>query len=87
MGVYNLLNISTNLYLSQSQLLEMDPHVKGALLGGISTASALTIGYFIRKSISANNVTSLAKEETKSSHHHLHHQGGIHRETVVDKDA
>ena len=29
----------------------MDPQVKGALIGGLSTASALTLGYFLRKSM------------------------------------
>jgi len=42
----------------------MDPHVKGAIIGGISTASALGLSYLIKKSFSANNV--IQKEETKS---------------------
>jgi len=48
-------------YLSQSiiESIIMDPHVKGALIGGLSTVSAMGLGYLIKKSFSANNVTSL----------------------------
>ena len=41
----------------------MDPHVKGALIGGISTFSAMGLGYLIKKSYSANNMPLLADKE------------------------
>ena len=34
----------------------MDPQIRGAILGGVGTAAALSLGYFVKKSFSYNDL-------------------------------
>ena len=33
----------------------MDPQIRGALIGGIGTAAALSLGYIVKKNLSRND--------------------------------